>query len=376
MKTCPPLGAADPASVFQRFREIGDRELATVRAVSASPLEQKSPRRWQRAEVAQLLGVPERRLRKNQAQFELDEINAERDRLGLRYQRPAGSRPMVMPIVNFKGGVAKTTTGIHLAQYLAIQGLRVLVVDLDPQASMTLNLSNIIPDLELEESDIANEALLKDPASLRYLIRETYFTNVFIVPTNLALQDLDLSLMHPDLNNEATLGIPAASRLAVGLEALGQDFDVILIDCPPNMGPLTTNAIIAATGLLIPLPPQQFDRASFVMFCHSLEALFGALQKPLAYLRVLISKHPNSKAARLQEQLIREMYGDYVLKNAMYMTTEVEKATALLSSIYDQERAMDRRETYERAISLTNAVNQEILDDFKTIWEAQAHGQE
>lgn len=373
----PTHRIAEPHRVFEKFRELGDQELVTIRAIVTKPLDTKEPRSWSGAEAAELIGKPKQLAKAGfdpAARYTLAQINEWRERVGTLYRRPAGSSPLVSVVINFKGGVGKSTTCIHLSQYLAIQGLRVLVVDLDPQASTTLNLTNLMPDVELEYEHIINEALLTEPSQFKYLIRETYFTNVYIVPTNLYLQDLDLTLPNPTLNNEATLGIPAGARLEAALATIKDDFDVILLDCPPNLGSVTTNAVVAANSMLIPLSPFAFDRASFVMLSNSLERLFESTQRPLDYLRIVITRHPDSKAANLQEERIRALYGDYVLENPMYMATEIEKATTMMSSIYDLQKPTDNRATYLRALNITNAVNAEIFAGFIQVWEEQANG--
>ena len=90
----------------------------------------------------------------------------------------------------------------------------------------------------------------------------------------------------------------------------------------------------------------------------------------------MISKHPNTPIAKgVQETRLRQLYGEYVMHNCMYITTEVEKTSADMSSVYDLMKPINKRETYQRALDMMNAVNQEIFDDLKEIWESQANEQ-
>lgn len=376
------LGLSDPSATFALFKKLGDEDLMEMRAKVAKPNEVKQERTWTITEAASLIGRSIPWLRDNdpecptnekgKRQYTLTRINAIRDAIGTRYVRPEGSKATIMAVSNFKGGVAKTTTVVHLAQKAAIEGLRVLVVDLDTQATATFSLGNIIPDVELKPEDTPVNAMLNDPESFKYIIRSTYFSSVSLAPANLSLHDLDLSLPRSELNNEDRIGSPAF-RLSQCLESIREDFDLILLDCPPNMGSITTNALIACDALLIPVPPKEFDRASFVMFSDALSGLFGASGQQLNYHRILLTLHEDTKASCDQEKKIRRRYEPYVLSHNMYKSTEVEKATARQSSIYDLEKPISNRATYDRAHNYFNAVNEEIINDLKTIWEAQAN---
>lgn len=362
------FGATKPGDLFHTFKQRGDQSLIDLRSESVGDNSTRQPRTWRLKESAELIGCAVKDLTSlGVRELTLDQINTIRDQLGLRYRRPDGSDPMVMSIVNFKGGVGKTTTCIHLAQRAAIEGLRVLVVDLDPQATTTMNAGNIIPDLELGDDDLIGEALVNNPDDLKYIIRDTYFPGVDLLPSNLALQDADLALPNASLNNAEILG-SAATRLTKGLSIVRQDYDLILIDCSPNMGALTSNAIVASNGLLIPIPPYSFDSASFVMLNGALANLFESTGLSLEYLRILITKHPKTKTANLQERALRDLYSPYVMSSVLFETTMIEKVTRSVSSIYDKAPDDQDRRTYLRAREIMDAVTGEIIDDLKTIW--------
>ena len=110
------------------------------------------------------------------------------------------------------------------------------------------------------------------------------------------------------------------------------------------------------------------------MLCSALSSLFKAMNKELDYLRILITKHPGaqSKGANLVEQRIRKLYGNYVMANTMNLTSEIEKASADMSTVYDQAATKNNRRTYQRAIDILDAVNNEIIEDLKLIWEEQS----
>lgn len=368
----------NPAQLFQEFELAGQGELKDLRAEVSKPNKNKQPRTWGITEASRMIGRSDTWLRdadpncptdeRGNKRWTLQRINAIRKKIGWPSPRPEGARGFVLAITNFKGGVGKTTTTIHLAQYAAIQGLNVAVIDLDSQASATFNLTNLIPDVDLGKDDVPYDAMLSNPEDFRYTMRESYFTGVAVSPANLYLQNLEIDLADPELNHQDTLGTRYI-RLLKCLEPLKDVFDLILIDCPPNMGLLTSNAILAADGLLLPVPPKAFDRASFNLLCGSLRRIFSQVKKPLGYLRVLPTVHPGTKTSREEEKKMRARLGEYVTASCMYLSTEIEKASVQLSSIYDLEKPMDKKETYLRALDCMNAVNQEILDDIVEYWK-------
>lgn len=383
------LGTDDAGALLAKFAQEGNYELDKLRANVISPEDKKKARTWGIAEVYAITGkamntirawdasLPEdqqvKKDEKGRWTFTLDDINRIRDHFGVRYQRPAGSKAMILAISNFKGGVAKTTTTVHLAQKAAIEGLRVLVVDLDPQASTTFNLGPFIPDIELSRDDIINDALLVDPELIRNCTLRSYFPSINLIPSNLSLQELDIALPNPEMNNQETMGHPAF-RLRNALEVIREDYDLILLDCGPNMASVSLNAMVACNGLIIPVPPQTYDHASFVMLCSSLSNLFKAMNKELDYLRILITKHQGTtnKSAVMVEQRIRQLYGEYVMSSVVNTTAAIEKASERLSTVYDQQVERNSRDTYKRAVEILDAVNNEILDDIRKVWEKQA----
>lgn len=383
------LGTDDAGDLLAKFAQEGNYELDKLRANVISPEDKKKARTWGIAEVYAITGkamntirawdasLPEdqqvKKDEKGRWTFTLDDINRIRDHFGVRYQRPAGSKAMILAISNFKGGVAKTTTTVHLAQKAAIEGLRVLVVDLDPQASTTFNLGPFIPDIELSRDDIINDALLVDSELIRNCTLRSYFPSINLIPSNLSLQELDIALPNPEMNNQETMGHPAF-RLRNALEVIREDYDLILLDCGPNMASVSLNAMVACNGLIIPVPPQTYDHASFVMLCSSLSNLFKAMNKDLDYLRILITKHQGTtnKSAVMVEQRIRQLYGEYVMSSVVNTTAAIEKASERLSTVYDQQVERNSRDTYKRAVEILDAVNNEILDDIRKVWEKQA----
>ena len=145
----------------------------------------------------------------------------------------------VIAICNQKGGVGKTTTSINLSTYLAISGKKILLIDIDPQGNATSGLG-------IDKHDIKHSVyhLLIDDADPRSVMIGTQINNLALLPSNLNLTGAEVELV-------STLG--REHKLKKAVAGLLNDFDFILIDCPPSLGLLTINALSAANSVLIPI---------------------------------------------------------------------------------------------------------------------------
>ncbi|MDZ7674716.1 MAG: AAA family ATPase [Acidimicrobiales bacterium] len=147
--------------------------------------------------------------------------------------------PRIMAVANQKGGVGKTTTAVNLGAALAEAGYRTLVVDLDPQGNASTGLGINIRDLQLSMYDvIIHEASIDDT------IEATAMKNLFVAPSSLDLAGAEIELV-PAFSREL--------RLRQALEEIGDDYDYVLIDCPPSLGLLTVNGFAAAAEVLVPI---------------------------------------------------------------------------------------------------------------------------
>lgn len=142
-------------------------------------------------------------------------------------------------LVNQKGGVGKTTTAVNLAASLGSLGYRVLLADVDPQGNSTSGLG--INKRELTASTY--DALL-GTAPAQEVILQTPYKNVFIMPSNMELAGAELELADVEKRE---------ARLKTALAAVKGDFDFIFLDCPPSLGLITINALVAADSLLVPI---------------------------------------------------------------------------------------------------------------------------
>jgi chromosome partitioning protein len=388
--TTNPYGVDDPAALMGQFYNTGNETLLKLRNFVTNPDERKKARTWNAQEAAKMIKVSIPTLRKlvkennipgiviettakkrKMQRYTLQAINFLRDLSSTRYKRPSKSKTLVIAISNLKGGVGKTETAVDLAKKIAMEGQRVLLLDFDPQATATLLSSGLIPDLELTYEQTITNTLISDPSNIKNIILKTHFDGFHIIPANLAIQDCDLLLANETENNSDRLGSPFA-RLSEALKTIKDEYDVILIDCGPNIAILTLNAVIAADGIIVPIPPSMSDYSSFTMFTATLKNLFKELKnKKLDYFRILLSKHNGSNEALQMENMMREQYGRWILTNHMCDTVEVAKAANEVGTIYDISKPRGSREAYRRAIQHLDDVNMEIINNFKHIWALQ-----
>jgi chromosome partitioning protein len=385
---------ANPAAFFDFAHKNGSDTLNKLRKSVTAPSHEKTAPVWGINDAGKMIGRSPERIRQAEATdprfsaepagpvpmnssghrvYSLERINYYRDLFGTRLRRPPGSKAVRLAVANFKGGAAKTTTAIHLAQFCALQGLRVLMVDLDPQATSTL-LFGVPANGEVEAlPDTISDVLLENPNEITSVILKTYFHGLDLVPGNLTLQDADLMLNNPFRNNQDALGA-GVGRLSSALDVVEDDYDVMIFDSGPNTGPLTLNAIYAANGLLIPMQPQMPDFGSAILFAQSMHAMFKSpkMGHSLEFVRVAITRHTNTQDATMIARAIVNTFGPtQVLANSMVQTVELERKGTELGTIYDIKTLRGSRDAYKRALEAADAMNLEMLTLFQDVWARQ-----
>jgi chromosome partitioning protein len=356
---------------------------------------QKELRRFSSGEAARLIGVTDGYLRQlsiagegpapnlgvgGRRSYTLSQINELRLMLdsakpGKRFvkHRRGVDKLVVVAVVNFKGGSGKTTTAAHLAQFLALQGYRVLAVDLDPQASLTA-LHGFQPEFDVG----ANESLYGairydgDARPLREVIRRTYFDGLDIVPANIELMEFEHET--PKALADRRAGPLFFGRVAEVLGSVQEDYDVVALDCPPQLGFLTLSALCAATGIVITAHPQMLDIMSMCQFLIMTSDLLSVVRSAggeldYDFIRYLVTRYEPSDAPQTKiVAFMRSMFQDRVLTHPMLKSTAVSDAGLSKQTLYEVGREFFTRSTYDRAIESLDAVNSEIEALIKASW--------
>lgn len=287
--------------------------------------------------------------------------------------RRTGEKLQVIAVVNFKGGSGKTTTAAHLAQYLALTGHRVLAIDLDPQASLS-SLHGFQP--ELDQTPSLYEAIRYDEErrSILEIIQPTNFPGLDIVPANLELQEFEYDTPLAMSNKSTNDGKTFFTRISRALSEVDDRYDVVVIDCPPQLGYLTITALTAATSVLITIHPQMLDVMSMGQFL----LMLGGILKPirdagaqvnLEWYRYLITRYEPMDVPQAQMVgFMQTLFHQYVLKNQMLKSTAVSDAGITKQTLYEVDKNQMTRSTYERAMESLDAVNSEITDLVHSAW--------
>jgi chromosome partitioning protein len=173
----------------------------------------------------------------------------------------------VIAITNQKGGVGKTTTAISLSGAVAIQGKKVLLCDLDPQANATLGLGFQKGEIHYSISEI-----LLDGLSVSSAVRRTIIENLLILPSNADSIGIEIDLIEK-ANRE--------SLLKTALNPVLNDFDYIFLDCPPSLGLLTVNALVSANSVLIPMQCEFLAMEGLVQLLNTIEFIRARLNSSL-----------------------------------------------------------------------------------------------
>lgn len=287
--------------------------------------------------------------------------------------RRAGEPMQVLAVVNFKGGSGKTTTAAHLAQYLALTGHRVLAIDLDPQASLSA-LHGIQP--ELDKNPSLYEALRYDGnrKPISEIIQQTNFPGLDIVPANLELQEYEYETPLAASNKNSPEGRMFFTRITTALREVDDRYDVVVIDCPPQLGYLTLTALTASTSVLITVHPQMLDIMSMSQFLLMLGSILQSIKAAgaavkLKWFRYLVTRYEPTDGPQAQMVgFMQAMFARHLLTNHMLKSTAISDAGITKQSLYEVEKSQFIRTTYERAMESLNAVNSEITGLIHKAW--------
>ncbi len=239
----------------------------------------------------------------------------------------AGPRPLprVIAVANQKGGVGKTTTTINLGASLAELGWRTLVVDLDPQANATTGLGIDPRNLEVSMYDV----MLRD-VPLEDCVEPSDVKNLFVAPSSLDLAGAEIEL------------VPAFSRekkLRSAIEAAVDDYDYVLIDCPPSLGLLTVNALSAASEVLVPIQCEYYALEGLGQLLRNVDLVRKNLNPELELTTiVLVMYDARTKLAAQVAEEVRTHFGDKVCRQIIPRSVRLSEAPSFGQPINSFDR--------------------------------------
>ena len=227
-------------------------------------------------------------------------------------------------VINQKGGVGKTTTTVNLGAALARLGRKVLLLDLDPQANMTVHVDKR-PDLE---SDTLTN-LLVDGKQLDDLIQETGQPNLFVVPSDTSLAGVEQVLAN-------RIGRETILRQALDQAKSCEDFDFVLFDCPPSLGVLSANALVAASHVVIPMQAEYLSLQGMAKLLEVIDLVQGQLNSTLEIACVLpciLDSRTDLSAEVLHE--IESHFGNLLTRTRIRNNVKLAEAPSFGRSIFE-----------------------------------------
>jgi chromosome partitioning protein len=264
---------------------------------------------------------------------------------GENWQRPSSCR--IITIANQKGGVGKTTTAVNLAAALAMNGSRVLVVDLDPQGNASTAL-----DIEHHSGVTSVYDVLVEDRPLGGVIRPVAgFAHLYCAPASIDLAGAEIEL------------VPLVARESRLARALGgfdvSNLDYIFIDCPPSLGLLTVNALVAAPEVLIPIQCEYYALEGLEQLLRTIELVRSHLNPALSVTTILLTMYDGR--TRLASQVadeVREHFGAVVLNSVIPRSVRVSEAPSYGQSVMTYDPGSSGAQSYleaARELAIRNA---------------------
>ena len=230
-------------------------------------------------------------------------------RLGGASDRPA----RILAVANQKGGVGKTTTAINLGTALAACGLRVLLLDLDPQANATTGLGIAPGTREPDSYD-----LVIGEAALAETVVETEVPDLFLAPTSMHLSGAEIELVQAERREY---------RLADALRGHTAPYDYVLIDCPPALGLLTLNALVAADGVLVPLQCEYYALEGVSHLVRTVNRVRASFNNRLDIQGVVLTMHDKrNRLSGMVAEDVRNCFGPKVYQTIIPRNVRVSEA--------------------------------------------------
>ena len=400
MGSAQPIDKADELDfdeVILRQGELISDKLNLLRTQHYPPDAVKGLRSFSLAEVAYFLGVTQSNVKKLHLEGkgpvpttsgsgrrtytanQMLELRHYLDRHGradfkkyVPHRRP-GEALQVISVVNFKGGSGKTTTAAHVAQHLALTGHRVLAIDLDPQASLSA-LHGIQPEMDRYPS--LYEALRYDGEKkpISDIVRPTNFPGLDIIPASLDLQEYEYDTPLAAAKRDNPEGRLFFTRITNALKGVDDKYDLVVIDCPPQLGYLTLTALTASTSVLITIHPQMLDVMSMSQFLLMLGGILQSISKAgakvrLKWFRYLVTRYEPTDGPQAQMVgFMQALFPNQMLKSPMVKSTAVSDAGITNQTLYEVDRSQFIRVTYDRALEALSAVNEEITALVHDAW--------
>jgi chromosome partitioning protein len=289
-------------------------------------------------------------------------------------RKPDDTLAEIIIVSNFKGGSTKTTTAMSLAQGLSLRGRRVLVIDLDPQASLT-ELAGIYAERDVNEEDTVMPLIYRDADDLRYAVQDTYWDGISVIPAAPSLFSAEF-VIPSYVSTDPKFRF--WDMLSKGLTPLRSEFDYVVIDTAPSLSYLTINALMASNAMIMPLVPESLDFVSSVHFWNlfsDLAKTFSTMDpnKRFDFISVLLSKvdYSPSSSAPVVRSWVQRAYPDWILPIEIPSSSAASSEALEASTVYDIDTWEGSNRTLQRIREPLDNLCKLVDDRFVAKWTGE-----
>ncbi|NKC01859.1 MAG: AAA family ATPase [Pseudomonadales bacterium] len=318
----------------------------------------------------------EKDARGRRVKYSLDQFRDIQQKLELNPGRGESENPAVIACANFKGGCGKTTLSVHMAQYLAIRGYRVLFIDADPQASASMLLgSQHEVDLNSDDFEFTLEEYLSEQIQdFSSTIRPCYFPGIDLIPSDILLSGADYHLisrmqMTPDV----------LTLLQKGIQSVWKDYDVVVIDPPPALGALSLSVLAAVSGLVVPMRPTLVDFDSTYKFLRMISGNLDVIVErgfDIDYRFVTVALNGYDETKAVHKEIVEGMNVRFsrgqLFETVMRNSAEIDNASRDLRSVYDLTGPTGNHKVYKRCVSYLDALFSEVELKIQQGWPSNS----
>ncbi len=240
----------------------------------------------------------------------------------------------VISLVNQKGGVGKTTTAVSLASYIGKKKKKVLLIDLDPQANATSGLG-----IEKNELENTTYDLLINETPVTEVILETSAQNVDIIASNINLAGAEVELVN---------AISRENILRTAVEEIRDDYDYIIIDCPPSLGLLTINALTASDGIIIPIQGEYYALEGLSQLVETINIVKKKLNPDIEILGVVLTMFDmRTQLSKQVKEEVEDYFKKKVFKTIIPRNVRLAEAPSHGLAISDYDKSSKGAKAYE-----------------------------
>jgi len=288
------------------------------------------------------------------------------------YPRRQDDEPcMVMTCFNLKGGSGKSVSAAHISNLLELKGFRVLVVDLDSQASLT-NMFGITPELDPDMLTSYDMIRYEEPVLARDVIRKTYFPNIDLIPASMDLMEFEYETAL-SFRNPQQIGA-FHTRIANALDPVLHRYDVVVFDTPPQLSFAVIAALFASRGVLIPLNASMLDVMSLASFLSMAGNLMEVVETHAPdhgfdFVKLLMTRYESTDQPQVQmASFLRTVLGNSVMTSEFIKSTAIGDAATTKQTVIEIDPRDMNRKTHDRVMDSVGRITSEIEKSIFRAW--------